>query len=226
MVNGVKEVNMLEKVKAIIFDLDGTLIDSMWLWKQIDIDYLARYGLELPENLQEEIEGMSFTETATYFKERFQLEDDVELIKSDWNRMAGSLYMEQVNLKAHVLPLLAYFKANHIKMGIASSNSKELVNKIVNRFELNHFFESIRTSCEVNNGKPAPDVYLKVAEDLSVEPDACLVFEDVINGVLAGRNAGMRVCAVYDDFSKHMRPSLEEMADYYIESYETVLALV
>ena len=62
---------MLDNVKAVIFDLDGTLVDSMGIWKQIDIEYLAKFNLTLPEDLQSSIEGMSFTETANYFKERF-----------------------------------------------------------------------------------------------------------------------------------------------------------
>ncbi len=79
MVDGIEEVRMLDKVRAIIFDLDGTLIDSMWLWKQIDIDYLKRFGHELPEDLQESIEGKSFTETAQYFKNRFDIPDSIKI---------------------------------------------------------------------------------------------------------------------------------------------------
>ena len=63
----------LNRKKAVIFDLDGTLVDSMWMWKAIDIEYLARFGLACPDDLQKEIEGMSFSETAVYFKERFRL---------------------------------------------------------------------------------------------------------------------------------------------------------
>ena len=64
---------MLENIKAVLFDLDGTLVDSMWMWKDIDIEYLGRYGYELPSELQKEIEGMSLSETAVYFKERFAI---------------------------------------------------------------------------------------------------------------------------------------------------------
>ena len=71
----------LNQKKAVIFDLDGTLVDSMWMWKAIDVEYLARFDLECPEDLQKEIEGMSFSETAAYFKKRFSLEDSLEQIK-------------------------------------------------------------------------------------------------------------------------------------------------
>jgi HAD superfamily hydrolase (TIGR01509 family) len=214
---------MLKDVKCIIFDLDGTLIDSMWLWKQIDIDYLAQFGISLPESLQDEIEGKSFTETALYFKERFNLEDEIETIMSVWNQMAGVYYMEKVTLKPHVKTFLEQLRTSGIKLGIATSNSKELVTRIVERFDLNHYFSSIRTSCEVGNGKPSPDVYLKVAEDLEVEPSDCLVFEDVINGVKAGQSAGMKVCVIYDEFSVKVKTELEDLADYYIDDYSFVL---
>ena len=72
---------ILDRIKAVIFDLDGTLVDSMWMWEDIDIEYLGRYGLSCPEDLQKAIEGMSFTETAVYFKERFGLPDSIEGVR-------------------------------------------------------------------------------------------------------------------------------------------------
>jgi len=83
---------MFDKYDAIIFDLDGTLIDSMWIWKAIDVDFLEKRGMELPDDLQKAIEGMSFTETAMYFKERFNLNDSLDEIKKEWNDSAYDYY--------------------------------------------------------------------------------------------------------------------------------------
>ena len=77
---------MLQDIKIAIFDLDGSLVDSMWIWKDIDIEYLGRFGIQLPQSLQSEIEGMSFSETAVYFKERFHIPDSLDKIKEDWNK--------------------------------------------------------------------------------------------------------------------------------------------
>lgn len=217
---------MLKNIQAVLFDLDGTLVDSMWLWKAIDIKYLAQFGIDFPEGLQGDIEGMSFTETANYFKLRFNLPDDVEVIKKDWNRMAGEFYMHQVLLKESVIPFLEYLKKNDIKMGIGTSNSKELVEVIINKFQLNHYFKSIRTSCEVQKGKPHPDVYLKVAGDLDVMPENCLVFEDVPMGIMAGKSAGMKVCAIYDEFSKGVTHEIKTLSDYYINSFNEMLEMI
>lgn len=214
---------MLKDIDAVIFDLDGTLVDSMWMWKSIDIEYLGKFGIAFPEDLQRCIEGMSFSETAIYFKKRFGLKDSLDQIKSDWNAMAWDKYLNEVPLKEGVPELLEYLKLNNIPAGIATSNSKELVELIIEKHGIGDYFASIRTSCEVAKGKPSPDIYLLVAKDLNVEPSRCLVFEDVLQGIMAGKNAAMRVCAVYDEFSEDDLEQKQRLADYYVRSLTEVL---
>ncbi|WP_066720596.1 HAD family hydrolase [Clostridium sp. Marseille-P299] len=214
---------MLTKVEAVIFDLDGTLVDSMGIWKQIDIEYLAKFNLALPDDLQSSIEGMSFTETATYFKERFQIPDDIDQIKATWNEMTYHKYANEVPLKEGVLAFLELLKSRDIKMGIATSNSRELVEVVIKNLKIDSYFDAIHTSCEVLKGKPSPDIYLLVSEKLGVSPDRCLVFEDVPQGILAGKNAGMKVCAVQDNYSKSYEDEKRQLADYFIDSFEELL---
>lgn len=214
---------MLNGKKAVIFDLDGTVVDSMWMWKQIDIDYLARFGIEMPEDLQSCIEGMSFTETAVYFKERFGINDELDEIKKSWNDMAWDIYENRVRLKPGVKEFLTELKKRGIKTGIATSNSKELVKVVLDKQDIAKCFDAVHTSCEVKKGKPAPDIYLLVAERLGVSPAECLVFEDIMQGIAAGKNAGMQVCAVDDDFSKEYRAEKAEAADYFIYDYTELL---
>lgn len=214
---------MLNNVKAVLFDLDGTLIDSMWVWKTIDIEFLGGYGIELPDDLQSSIEGMSFTETAAYFKERFQFEETVEEIKSIWNEMAFEEYTTTVQLKDGVVHFLEYLKQNGIKAGISTSNSLELVQGVLKAKEIHHLFDTVLTACEVKVGKPSPDIYLKTAEKLNVKPEECLVFEDIPMGILAGKNANMKVCTIYDDFSKNQEEKKRQLADYYINTFHEVL---
>lgn len=214
---------MLNDLDAVIFDLDGTLVDSMWMWESIDIEYLGRFGIEFPKDLQTCIEGMSFSETAAYFKKRFHIKDSLDQIKSDWNRMAWDKYLHEVPMKEGVKELLDYLKNNSIPAGIATSNSRELVDLIIEKHQLGGYFSSIRTSCEVAKGKPSPDIYLLVAEDLRAEPSRCLVFEDILQGVMAGKNANMKVCAVYDKYSEKDKEQKNRLADYYIRSFHEVL---
>lgn len=214
---------MLKGIKAAIFDLDGTLVDSMWMWRDIDIEYLGKYGYELPDNLQDEIEGMSFSETAVYFKERFELSQSLEEIKEEWNRMAWDKYMNEVPFKKGAMKFLRFLKEKGIKAGIATSNSRELVSLVIEKHKAADYFMSIRTSCEVEKGKPSPDIYHLVAKDLGVTSEECLVFEDVIQGIMAGKNAGMKVCAVYDEHSLKDDERKKELADYYVNSFEEIL---
>lgn len=204
-----------QMTEAIIFDLDGSMVDSMWIWRDIDIQYLGQFGISLPENLQACIEGMSFSETAAYFKNRFKLPDSLDEIKAAWNRMARDKYVNEVPVKEGVTGLLEYCKANGIKTGIATSNSRELVEALVNAHHLEAYFDCIMTACDVSKGKPAPDIYLAVAKKLGVSPENCLVFEDIIPGIQAGLAAGMKVCAVYDRYSEHQDEEKHRMADYY-----------
>ena len=219
---------MLENIKAVIFDLDGTLVDSMWMWKSIDVEYLGRKGIAVPEDIQafqEELEGMGFTETAVFFKNRFQIEDSLEEIKKTWIFMAEEKYCNEVPLKAGVRGFLEELRNRNIRIGISSSNSRELIQGVLKAHGIAEYFDCITTCCEVPNSKPAPDVYLKTAEGLQVEPKDCLVFEDVPMGIMAGKNAGMQVCAVEDAYSKRQEAEKRRLADYYIEDYYEVLNL-
>jgi len=213
---------MLKNKKAVIFDLDGSLVDSMWIWRQIDIEYLGRYGIELPENLQKEIEGMSFYQTAVYFKNRFDIKEPIEEIMDIWNTMAEDKYLHDVKLKTGAREFLDYCRCNNILLGVATSNSRELVTHFMRANELEDYFTCIMTGSEVTNGKPAPDIYIKVSEELKVKPADCLVFEDIVPGIMAGKNAGMVVCAVYDEYSAKETEEKKALADYYIQNYNNI----
>ena len=210
---------MMRNIDAVIFDMDGSLVDSMWMWRAIDIEYLGSFGIPLPEDLQARIEGMSFAETAIYFKEHFPIPDTTEDIMETWNRMAWDKYLHEVPLKMGITEFLRSCREWGILLGIATSNSRELVENVAKVHNLRDYFTSIITGSEVKRGKPAPDIYLAVAQELGAAPSRCLVFEDIVAGIMAGKNAGMRVCAVEDEYSSHDRERKKKLADYYIEDY-------
>ncbi len=213
---------MLQNKKAVIFDMDGSLVDSMWVWKDIDIEYLGRFGLEIPDDLQHCIGGMSFTETAVYFKERFSLECSVEQIRDDWNRMSWDKYRTKVMLKPGARELLDYCRTQDIRLGIATSNSREIVNMTMEERGVAGYFSCIMTACDAKKGKPAPDIYLMTAQQLGVAPADCLVFEDIVPGILAGRAAGMEVCAVDDAYSAYQEAEKRRLAHYYIKDFTEI----
>ena len=209
----------LDDYEAVIFDLDGSLVDSMWMWRAIDIEYLGNHGIEAPATLQKDIGGRSFVETAVYFKERFGLEDSIEKIGDDWNRMAWDKYTNEVPLKEGAFEFLRLCDEKGIKLGIASSNSTELIEQVLVSHGIKGKFGSVKSGTQIKKGKPAPDVYLAVADELGASPSRCLVFEDLVDGIKAGKNAGMTVVAVSDDYSRHSDDIKKELADCYIEDY-------
>ncbi|ETJ16629.1 HAD family hydrolase [Clostridium butyricum] len=210
---------MLENIKGAIFDLDGTLVDSMWVWSKIDIDYLKSKGHALPENLNSEICHLSFTQTANYFKERFSLSDSIDTILKDWNNMAYNHYSENVKLKDGVKEFLDKLKENNIKIALATSNSVPLLEACLKNNGIYDYFDSITTTDEVSNGKNCPDVYLLAAKKLNVNPKNCIVFEDILPAIKGAKAADMTVIAVSD---KHSLNDLDEIinhSDKYINSY-------
>lgn len=215
---------MLEEIKGVIFDMDGTLIDSMWVWEEVDVDYVKRYQLVEPEGFYEAIEGMRFTDVAKYYKKTFpQIRDSVEQIKADWMEMGYRLYRDEVELKSGVKEFLEELKKRGIKIGIATSNDRDMTEMVLEARGILQEFDAICTSDEVKIGKPAPDVYLKAAEDLGVDPKDCLIFEDVPAGLMAGKSAGMKTCAVADKFSEDQIEKKRALADYFIQDYFEVL---
>ena len=214
---------MLEYKDAVIFDLDGTIADSMDLWSEIDREFFAERGMEMPPTLAKNIEGMSFTETAEYFVQTFNLPETVEELKKIWTGKAFDQYAHHIELKPGVREFMDYLKERRMPIGIATSNSKELLEVFLKAQQLEGMIDASVTSDDGCAGKPAPDVYLKAADLLHVKPERCLVFEDITNGILAGKNAHMTVCAVEDAFSLHLTEEKKRLADYYIRDFREAL---
>lgn len=216
------ETNMLNNIEACIFDLDGTVIDSMWVWSAIDTEYLAKYGYDVPKDMQADIEGASMREVAIYFKDRFNLSDDLDTIINDWNEMAIYKYGHSVTLKPHIKEFFEFLKSRNIKIGLFTSNSLVLANAALDGLDVHKYFDVITAGCGDIKGKPEPDGYLLTADKLLVPYDKCLVFEDLTQGIKAGINAGMKTCAVKDEYSEYQLEEKIKLADYFIEDYYEV----
>lgn len=214
---------MIKQIQAVIFDIDGTLVDSMGLWHEIDIEYFKRRGMPVPPNLQKDVEGMSFRETALYFQKNFEPQKPVEEIEADWIHRAHDKYLSEIPEKPGAGAYLSFLKNLGLKLGVATSNDKTLAYAALEAHGFTDKIDSIRTAGEVHKGKPAPDVYLKVAEDLSVAPERCLVFEDTPNGMRAGKAAGMAVIAVKDAVSGKYVEEIMTICDAYIQDFHEML---
>ncbi len=213
----------LAGVKAVLFDLDGTLVDSMWMWHEIDVEYMASQGRELPDDLQERIGGKSMIETAQFVKAEYDIDQSIQEMMDTWNAMAMDFYSTRVPYKVGAEAFLQKLRSRGIKTAIATSNSVELLSAVRKALHMDDYIDLFLTANEVAHGKPAPDVYLEAAARLGVEPKACLVFEDIIPGIKAGKAAGMRVICIEDPHSAATPAQKQAAADGYITSFEELL---
>lgn len=213
----------MKNLKAAIFDLDGTLVDSMWVWEKIDIDFLGRHGHAVPKNLKDNITHLSFTQVAEYFKETFSIELSVDEIMNEWHEMAYTEYSNNVFLKEGAKEYLHNLKKSGVKIALATSNSKPLLEATLKSNAIYDLFDSITVTDEVKKGKDNPDIYLLSAKKLNVDPSECMVYEDIIAAVGGAKLAGMNVTAVYDKASEADCDILKEKADKYIYSYKELL---
>lgn len=210
---------IIEEADAFLFDLDGTVVDSMWVWHDIDVTYFKSRNLEMIDTYQKEIEGLSFYETAVYTHDHYIHDVSVEDLMKEWNEMAYEHYANIVKPKEGVMEFLSYLKDSGKKLGIATSNSRMLCEITLKNNGIFSLFDSIHTGEEATPGKPAPDVYLNCAASLGADPSRCIVFEDLINGILAGKNAGMKTVAIHDDYSEDQWKEKCALADHSIMSY-------
>lgn len=217
---------MLKGIKGAIFDLDGTLIDSMWVWEKIDYDFLSKRNLTFPDDLRVNIEHLSFVEVAKYFKHRFNLNENIEDIMQEWNDMAYSEYSTNVLLKPHAREFLLVLKSMNIRTAIATSNSRLLMNAALKNNGITDMFDAITTLDEAGKVKNSPEIYLLSAKRLNVQPSECIVFEDILPAVKGAKAAGMKVIGVHDSYSEFQKEDIMRTADKYISDFQECLEAI
>lgn len=217
---------MLNNIKGAIFDLDGTLIDSMSVWKDIDLNYIKEIGHadEVDfKQLKKDINHLSFDDTAKYFKERFNINSTIEEICARWREMAIDSYKNKVKLKSGAREFLTELKNSGVKIAIATSNSRELATLVLESNGVLNLFENITLTSEVERGKNFPDVYNLCAQRLELSEKDCMVFEDILIAVEGAKKGNFKVTAVYDESSDHHKEEIKNLADIYINSYSELL---
>ncbi len=213
----------MSKIKAAIFDLDGTLVDSMYVWHKVDVDFLSERGFEVPDDYSRAIKTMHFETAAEYTIARFNLNETVEDIVSVWLNMAVNEYTYNVRLKDGAKELIEKLRTDGLRLGIATSSKPFLAEPVLKNNGVYDYFNTICCTSEVGMDKRHPDIYLYTAGKLGVKPDECVVFEDIIDGISGANTAGMYTVAVYDTESSSEKETLKKMANKYIMSFEDLL---
>ncbi|MBQ4573065.1 MAG: HAD family phosphatase [Clostridia bacterium] len=213
----------INKFKGVIFDLDGTLFDSMGIWKEVDIAFFKNHGMRMPSDYQDKIKDMHFRTMAIYTKERFHMRSSIESIMDEWCELCYDKYANDVPLKKGVKEFLDLLKENNIKIAFATANTTELSEVCLKNNGIFEYFDTGAYLHETLTDKSDPDVYFLACERLGLSPEECIVFEDLLAGIKGAVKGGFTVCGVYDKHSRRDTENIKRIADYYIKSFEELL---
>ena len=209
--------------KGAIFDLDGTLLDSMGVWSQVDIDFLKKRNLAVPEDYMQKIAAMGFPEAARYTIERFGFSDTPEMLVQEWREMAREAYALHVGLKPGAKEYLEKLKSRGIPVAAATSGDTELFEPCLKHNGIYECFDAIVTVSEVKRGKGFPDIYERAAELISVAPADCMVFEDLAAGVKGALDGGFQATGILDDCSRTEWETLRKLTGNLIRDFTELL---
>ena len=187
--------------KVYIFDLDGTLFDSMDLWEKVDAAFFSKRGIDMPPDYTKTVIAMDMRETAAYTIERFGLCEDADDMVREWIEAAAYAYGHTVHMKPHAREYLRALREAGVVMAIATSLTADLYEPALRANGIMDCFDAFISTTQTPYGKSKPDVYLMAAEALNTEPRDCIVFEDILTAIRSAKGAGMTVYAIYDSAS-------------------------
>lgn len=209
--------------KGAIFDLDGTLIDSMSVWEEIDREFLKNRNISIPPDYIEKINSMSFKEVAKYTIEKFNLKESEEELIKEWNEMAIYEYSNKIKLKPNVKEYLEKLKENNIKIGLATSSPKSLYEPVLKNNHIYDYFDALNSLEDVQRDKNYPDIYLLVAENLKLNPQECAGFEDILVGINTMKKADFKVIGVYDKYADSDIEEIKKISDKFIYNFNELI---
>ncbi|HEU0207409.1 MAG TPA: HAD family phosphatase [Candidatus Udaeobacter sp.] len=216
---------MASAFQAIIFDLDGVLADSEPWWNEIDAKLLAKYGVSYHGEYHRDVLGVSYRLAVEFYMNVFQIAAPVEELMRCRGEIATEFFANRVSLFPTAKRTLEELRQMKLCLAVATSSVSRSARPFLERTGIKSSFDVIVTGDEIERGKPHPDIYLRTAEKLSIAAGACLVIEDALYGVAAGRAANMRVAAIPDrrfvdarEYTKH--------ADYVLHDLSEIPALL
>ncbi len=211
--------------RAVIFDLDGVLADSEPWWNEIDKKLLSEYGVAYRGEYHRNVLGVSYYLAVEFYKKTFGLSAPTEELMRRRGEIAAEFFANRIGLFPSTRAVLKELWQMNLRLALATSSVSASARPFLDRHELTTFFEVILTGEEIERGKPHPDIYLRAAEKLGVTADACLVIEDALSGIAAGKAAGIRVAAIPD--TRFVDPhEYEKEADYVLRSLSEIPPLI
>ena len=206
---------MIYPITAVIFDIDGVLLDSLSIWKKLGRRYVTRLGYPPIPGMDEILFPMSMEQGAMWLKDRFSLEISVEEIIQELEREIQNFYFEEVKAKPGAKELLQKINNLGIPAAAATSSPKEHVRRALERNHLLFYLKKIYTTNEIGESKYSPKIYLTASEFLNTKPSETLVVEDSLYALNTARNAGFRTAGIFDSLGEPDQEQLEKKADIY-----------
>lgn len=214
-----------KEINGAIFDLDGTLLDSMWVWEKVDEDFLTENGHPPTKDYTQSIKQMHFNEAAEYTKRRYNLVQSVGEIKNRWIEMVKEEYATNIRMKEGAYEFVDYLLSHNVKVAFATTLFRQMAEPCLlnNGIDLNKC--PLTTIEEVSRGKGFPDIYLKAAQSIFQDPSHCMIFEDIPLAIQGARSGGFEFCGVYDRYSNR-DSEFESMCDNYIADFKDFLSCI
>ena len=210
---------------AVIFDLDGVLADSEPWWNQIDAKLLAEYGVSYRGEYHRNVLGVSYRLAVEFYKNAFHISASVEELMQRRGEIATDFFANRVGLFPFAKTTLEQLREMKLPLAVATSSVSASARPFLDRTGIRSLFSVVITGDEVQQGKPHPDIYLRAAKKLGISPEACLVIEDSLAGIAAGKAANMRVAAIPDRRFVDPREYKKE-ANYVLGSLSEIPALI
>ena len=210
-------------IQYAIFDVDGTLLDSMSIWEEATEQLLRKKGIVPEDGLIDTIMHMSMEEGSAYVKEKYQMPETAEEILTGIVEFVEKFYREKAGFKKDVRVLLDELKKRNVKMVVATSGSAELAGAALERLGVRDYFLRIFSCGEVGAGKTRPDIFLKAAETLGSTPEETWVFEDAVHAVRTAKRCGFKVTAIYDESSKKDWEEIRSLGDVVLEEADSYM---
>ena len=206
-------------VEGVIFDLDGTLLNSMDVWDNVGAVYLVSKGVKPPKELNETLKIMSMLESAEYFKKKYGISDTTDEIINDVNQIVEDYYMNEAALKDYVSEMLETFQKLNIKMWVATAIDRKIAAGALRNNGIDKYISGITTCVEVGQGKSSPLVYQTACKDMGIDIDQVIVVEDALHAIITAKKAGFKVVAIKDKHSENDRDAIVKIADRYINTF-------
>lgn len=211
-------------VDAAIFDFDGTLADSMWVWDDVDRAFFERRGLPFDETATETISVLGFEGGADFVIEHYGIDEDPDAIIQEWKDGAFEGYSTRVKLKPGAMEYLKRCKECGLPVAIATSLQRHLLEACLRNNGALELFDALCICEELQcGGKSTPAVYLEAARRLGVDVRRCAVFEDIVTAAASAKEAGAYVVGVYDEHKQQATERLKSVADRFVYSWDELL---